>query len=680
MKLPVKWLREYVQTPLSDEELADAMTMAGLEVEEITSSDFGPIFHTKVTPNRGDWMSVVGHAREAAAALDLPLAWNAPSLPDEQPDVERWAGVRVEDAILCPRYCAKVVRNVQAKASPQWMQDKLLSAGMRPINAVVDITNFVMFEMGQPLHAFDYDTLPEGRIIVRRATDGETLTTLDGIERILTPETLLICSKDGPVAVAGVMGGQTSEVSEQTRTVLLESAYFQPQSVRRTSKLLGLSTEASYRYERFVDPQLCPLALERAAELLAEYAGGEIIAGRIDLYPAPVSPVTIQLRSSRCNTLLGTHLTPETMAQCLQRLQLTVTTEGETLHVTVPTFRPDITAEIDLVEEVGRMWGYQNLPESLPAARGGSEHGQENPQAVFAARLRSTLSGMGLHEALTHSLVPPSPLDNAEDGTRVAIRLALSAELSGLRTSLLPNLLEAAARNLRRRVQDAALFETGKTFRKGGGDGVYEEARRVAAVLTGKFDGATADFFTAKGIVETLAHALHLPSLSFQPTTRNGMHPGRCAEVWCNHERVGFVAEADPEVITKVLDAPAGTGRVCVFELDADTLLALSTRSPQHVPMPRFADAFRDLAVIVKEATPYALLESVAQQTAAPDLLRGVSLVSIYREPPIPEGKKSVALRFTFRADDRTLTDAEMDTQVAAVRSTFVRELGAMER
>ena len=680
MKLPVRWLREYIETPLTDAELADALTMAGLEVEETTASDFGPVFHTKVTPNRGDWMSVLGHAREAAAALDVPLLYVPPRLPDEQGDVLRWAGVRVEDANLCPRYCAKIIRNVQSKPAPQWMQDKLIAAGMRSVNAVVDITNFVMLEMGQPLHAFDYDTLPEGQIIVRRAHKDEVLTTLDGMERTLTPETLLICTKDGPAAVAGVMGGQTSEVSEHTRTVLLESAHFSAQTVRRSSKLLALSTEASYRYERFVDPALCPLALERAAELLAEHAGGEVVAGRIDLYPVPVLPQTLELRPARCNALLGTNLTSGEMAQCLRRLQLEVDEQENALRVTVPTFRPDIVGEIDLVEEVGRMMGYANLPETLPAARGGSEHGNENAQSLFAGRLRTALSGMGVQEALTNSLVPPSPLDNDEDGRRVAIRSALSAELSGLRTSLIPNLLEAMSRNLRRRTQDAALFETGKVFAQGDGEAVYKEPRRVGAVLTGKFDNAPADFFTAKGIVETLAHFLHVPTLQFQPAKRNGMHPGRCADVYVSHEKIGFVAEVDPLFVTHVLEAPASTGRVAVLELDADALRVLSHSRPQYSGVPRFADSIRDLAVIVDDGTPYALLESVSVNTADPNLLRGVSLVSIYKEPPIPEGKKSVALRFTFRADDRTLTDAEMDAQVNAVRVAMVNEIGASER
>ncbi|MBV9848605.1 MAG: phenylalanine--tRNA ligase subunit beta, partial [Armatimonadetes bacterium] len=296
MKLPVEWLREYVQTPLSNDELADKLTMAGLEIEEITGSEDGPVFHTKVTPNRGDWLSVTGSAREAAAALDLPFQTQASPLPDEKDDVRRWAGVRVTHPNLCPRYAGKVVRNVTLGPSPGWMQKRLLAAGMRPINVIVDVTNYVMLELGQPLHAFDYDAIPGGKIVVRPAQEGETLKTLDGAERALTPDMLAICDESRPIALAGVMGGADTEVSERTRHIFLESARFDPASIRRTSKTLGLISEASYRFERSVDPELAPVALERACELLADLAGGEVVLGRIDLYPHVVPARRIALR------------------------------------------------------------------------------------------------------------------------------------------------------------------------------------------------------------------------------------------------------------------------------------------------------------------------------------------------------------------------------------------------
>ena len=635
MKLPIEWLREFVETPLSDDVLAAALTMAGLEVEETTDSDDGPVFHTKVTPNRGDWVSVLGSAREAAAALDIPLSRQPMPLPDESADVTRWVGVRVEDPALCPRYTGKLVRNVVFRPSPDWMQKRLTAAGMRPLNIVVDVTNYVMLELGQPLHAFDYASLPEGQIVVRRAKDGEALTTLDGAERALTPDMLVIADNAKPVAVAGIMGGRDTEVSETTKHIFLESAHFDPGTVRRTSKALGLSTEASYRYERFVDPALAPLALERACDLLAEWADGEVVLGRIDLYPQPLSENIIALRPARANAILGTQLDEAAIAGSLRRLGLAVNASAEPLSVTVPTFRPDLVQEVDLIEEVGRMVGYQTLPETLPPARGLG--GGDAPMGRLTAQLRTLLIGMGLSEALTHSLTAPSPFDDpALADRRVTIRQALSAELSGLRQSLIPNLLDALARNARQRLSDIRLFEVGKVFDLGQKPGEYQEPRRVAAVLT----GSSVDFFAAKGLVEALASALHLPPLTFAAAERPQMHPNRTASVSLEGRPLGFVAEADPDALKEHLDVPASLGRVAAFELDADLLLRYADPPLRYTPLPRFPAISRDLAVVVDAETPYGRLESAAREAVSAALTEAITLQSIYTGERIAEGKK----------------------------------------
>ena len=675
MKLPIEWLREYVDTPLSDDALAAALTMAGLEVEETTDSEDGPVFHTKVTPNRGDWVSVMGSAREAAAALDVPMSRQPAPLPDESADIQRWVGVRVEEPTLCPRYTGKLVRNVVFRPSPDWMQARLTAAGMRPLNIVVDVTNYVMLEMGQPLHAFDYAALPEGQIVVRRAQDGETLTTLDGAKRALTPDMLVIADKTQPVAVAGVMGGSDTEVSETTKHVFLESAHFDPGTVRRTSKALALSTEASYRYERFVDPALAPLALERACELLAEWADGEVVLGRIDLYPAPVQEKTIRLHPARTNAILGTQLDESMIAGSLRRLGLAVDASQNPLSVTVPTFRPDLVQEIDLIEEVGRMVGYATLPETLPPARGAG--GGDAPLGRLTAQLRTLLIGLGLSEALTHSLAAPSPFDDpALADRRVTIRQALSAELSGLRQSLVPNLLDALARNARQRQADIRLFEVGKVFDLGGKPGEYEEPRRVAAVLT----GPSVDFFTAKGLVEALAAALHLSPPAFAAAARFQMHPNRTASISLAGQTLGFVAEVDPDAAQEYLDVPASLGRVAVFELDADLLLACADPPLRYAPLPRFPAISRDLAVVVDAETPYGLLETTAREAVSAALTESVTLQSIYTGERIAEGKKSVALRLTFRATDRTLTDAEVDAEMGKAEVLLAERAGAERR
>lgn len=687
MKLPVSWLRELVHTPLSDDELAERLTMAGLEVEETTASDDGPVFHTKVTPNRGDWLSVVGVAREAAATLDVPLQWHPQPLPDENDDITRWAGVRIVDATLCPRYAGKLIRNIELGPSPDWMQRRLMAAGMRPINVVVDVTNYVMLELGQPLHAFDYDKLPEGKVVVRPTQAGETIQTLDGVNRELDEAILAICDRDRPIAIAGVMGGANSEVSADTRHIFLESAHFDPGSIRRTAKKLGLSTEASYRFERFVDPELAPVALERACDLLAELAGGEVVLGRIDLYPQALCPVEIALRPARANAILGTTLSEQTIAHSLRRLGLAVEAAGESLQVSVPTFRPDVAKEIDLIEEVGRMVGYDTLPETLPPARGGG--GGDVPPGRFAARLRAGLMGLGLQEVLTHTLAAPSPFDDPNEANqRVQIRQALSAELSGLRQNLLPNLLDVLARNLRQRQADVRIFEVGKVFAKGIGDGAYTETRHVAGVLTGASDPRAwdapnpppVDFFAAKGLVEALAARLNLPPLTFQANVRLKMHPGRCAAVSVGDQSLGYVAEVDPDALKTDLDVPAGAGRVAVFELDADALLALSSDARRYVPLPRFPVVSRDLAVVVSADTPYALLKDAARDATDPALHESIALQSLYTGEGIPQGKKSVALRLTFRSADRTLTDAEVDAQMSAVQAALAQQVGAERR
>lgn len=690
MKLPVAWLCEYIETPLDHRALADRLTMAGLEVEETTESGIGAVFHTKVTPNRGDWMSIVGSAREAAAALDIPLRWTPPVLTAGDRNASAAAAVKVdvEDPILCPRFTGRVIQNVQVKASPLWMQRKLIACGMRPVNVIVDITNYVMLELGQPLHAYDLEALPGGHIIVRTAQDGEKLTTLDGVERSLALGMLLICDAEKPIGLAGIMGGGATEVTAGTKHIFLESAHFDPGVVRRASKSLGLSTEASYRFERFVDPELAPIAAQRACELLAELADGEIAPGCVDIYPQPYAPRAISLRPSRTNGILGTELSEAKIASSLRRLGLSVDSSYGSLQVTAPTFRPDLIQEIDLIEEVGRMVGYETLPETLPPARD-PMGGVDSPESRFASQVSAIFIGLGMQEALTNSLVAPSPFDDDLVKTqRVSIRQALSAELSSLRTALVPNLLEALVRNLKRRQPDARLFEVGKTFALGDVENSYREARHAAAALTGAetprswdvTEHKPCDFFTAKGIVEAVAAALRLPSLKFMPSKRLGMHPGRCADVVCGGVTVGYVAEVDPVWVAEHLDAPVNTGRVAVLELDLDALQTVQTFNPRYVEPPRFPSVSRDLAVVVESGLSYGFIEDAIREAADSRLQRELTLVSIYSGKGVAEGKNSVAVRLTFQAEDRTLTDAEIESQMTAIREQLAERVGATQR
>jgi phenylalanyl-tRNA synthetase beta chain len=624
---------------------------------------------------------VYGTAREAAAVHNLPLK-PLPDATGAAPEAaRRFASVAVADTAACPRYAAKIIRNVTLGPSPRWMQDRLLAAGMRPVNNVVDVTNYVMLELGQPLHAFDLDTLPEGKIVVRQANEGETLTTLDGVERALGPGMLCICDRDKPVAIAGIMGGGPTEVHKGTKNILLESAHFDPISVRRTAKRLPLATEASYRFERFVDPALAPVAAERAGSLLGGLAGGEVVPGLIDVYARRVSPRRVLARVDRIRKLLGVEVDRDAMVDGLARLGLAVERSAGALDVLVPTFRPDLAIEDDIAEEVGRIaLGYENLPETLPPLR--SAGGTDSPRGRWTARARETLVRAGLQEVQSHSLTAPSPLATEDEAAhRVPVRSALSPELSSLRTSLLPGLFHVAARGHASGVRDIALFEIGPVYRKEGA-GQYAEPLRVAGVLSGsampqawsvKPDALPLDFFFAKGVVEDLLRALGITGAAFAPGAHPLTHPGRTATVSAGGAAIGLVAELSENVVS-AQDLPR---RTCIFDLDGDALRRLSTEAAiRYTPLPRFPPVTRDLAPVLDKTVLYAGVEAVAARAAGP-LLESLRLTDVYEGANLGQGKRALTLRFTFRSPQRTLTDAEVEAALTQVRSALTEELGA---
>jgi phenylalanyl-tRNA synthetase beta chain len=420
---------------------------------------------------------------------------------------------------------------------------------------------------------------------------------------------------------------------------------------------------------------------------LADLADGEVVLGRIDLYPEPVASKVISLRPERTNAILGTSLANTQIADSLKRLGLQVTDSAKSFVVAVPTFRPDLVKEIDLIEEVGRIIGYETLPETLPKAPGFGAC--DSPSGIFAAKARDILSGLGLREVATHTLAAPSPFDAPENaGKRVAIRSALSAELSGLRQSIVPNILAAAARNMRHKVEDIRIFEIGKTFQLGDKAGVYNETQLLAGVLTGieKPYGWNAgetrpvDYFTAKGALETLFLKLGLPAAVFKPHVVHGMHPGRSAMVEINGHAVGYVAEVDPDFVKRDMDAPASAGRIAVFEVDAGMLMNMSSDERRYQPLPRHPAVNRDLAVVIDRRALYGDIERVAREAVDQTLMEGISLLSVYTGDRVASDKKSVAIRFTFRASDRTLTDVEVDAQLLAAQNALADSLGAERR
>ena len=698
MRVPLEWLKQYLPNlpgEASAEEIATRLTMGGLEVEGIETSSLGPVLDVYITPNRGDCLSMVGVAREVAALYGLPLHTPAPPPSREGGPTAVLTSVTLLAPDLCPRYAARILQGVKIGPSPGWMQQRLEAAGQRPINNVVDVTNYVMLELGQPLHAFDLDQLAEQRIVVRRATAGEKFTTLDDVEHELTDSTLVIADGEKAVAIAGVMGGQNSEVSDATTNLLLESAHFDPLAVRRASKSLGLRTEASYRFERVVDPEGVRRAVDRACELLQEMGQPAAVEGVVDAYPTPIHSRTVTLRVTRAIELLGMDLTSHICADSLRALGFEVRTESQgvidTLHVQVPAFRPDITLEEDLIEEIGRIYGYENIPETLPG--GATTQGGDSPEGIFISRLKRTLTACGLQEIVSHSLTAPSFFDAPADAARqVAVRNTLSADIGGLRRSLLPTLLDVAQHNARHGQAHLALCEVGRVWQNEPGDDgpTPVEYVAVAGLLTGTLNEPgwqkdtpplVADFALTRGIVERLLAELGITDATFRALQDRAeqlpqFHPGRTATISLRGGHPdGILGEVHPSVAAKF----GLRDRVYVFEIGLNALYEAMTaaQGPGFRPLTRFPSVVRDIAPHLPEHVPYAAVAS-AVKTANVPLLENFKLTDVFRGGPLREGTKSLTLSLTFRASDRTLSEAEITEALQSIRTELTERCGAV--
>lgn len=637
------------------------------------------LFDFDVTPNRPDLLSVVGVAREIAALYGLPLTLPTIDLVEQGAPIETLASVEITDTRGCPRYVARVIEDVTIERSPWWMRQRLLASGTRPISNVVDITNYVLLEMGQPLHAFDLDRVDEARIVVRKARKNETITTLDDRDRLLAPTDVVIADGTKAVAVAGIMGGATSEVSDGTRRVLLESAYFDPMRIRPTAARLGLRTEASVRFERGADPEAAPVAAARAAGLLAAIAGGRVAPGAIDAYLRPIAAKPIRLSVARAGALIGA---PQQTAQVqgwLRALGCETAGTGSTLRVTPPSWRPDLRIEEDLVEEVARSYGYDMIPETLPA---GSRIGSLDARQLARRSVHRVLLGAGLTEAVTLSLMPPSLPDRigVEDThpLRRAFALAnpLSEEESRLRVTLFTGLLLAAERNAARRVLPVRLFEQGIVFVPTEDGAPPLEREEMAWILAGPADDAwhgtdrSYDFYDAKGVAEAVLAGLGVDDVGTRPfddgAITGALHPARCAVITARGADIGLIGELHPRVAAE-FGLPA---RTAVGALRFEDTLAQATPSRGSDPA-RVPAVERDLALVVPDPTPHAVVRSTIERAAGP-LLEGVRLFDVYDGAPIPEGHLSLAYRLILRAPDRTLTDADADGLIAAVTRAAV--------
>ncbi len=649
--------------------LLDADAPVGTPLSEVLGD---VVFEFDLTPNLARCMNVVGVARETAALCGARFAAEAPDWTAEGPPIEGKVEVEIDDPELCARYTAAAIRGVEIGRAPHWMRHRLTLAGMRPINTIVDVTNYAMLEWGQPLHAFDYAKLrprPGGSgpyIRVRRAESGETLTTLDEQERALDPDMLLITDGEGPIALAGVMGGLESEVGPHTADILLESAHFAPANNRRTAQRLKLFSEAGARFSRGLPPELAQHGLKRAAELMRTWAGGTIDTGFVDAYPRKPKPTVVSLPAGEPERLLGVRLAPEEIAEHLRPLGFECAVGDGSIEVTAPYYRLDVERPADLVEEVARMVGYDRLPVRLladvlpPQRRNRDEEGTK--------RVRRALVQLGLSEAIHYTLTHPSvPARLAPDGQPEApeafVQLAnpLSQERSVMRRALLPGLLECAAANSRFQAR-VALFELGRVYLPAEGEPLPEEPVRLGLVLWGRREQAswlaeeeTVDFFDLKGAVEGLLRALGLTDGRFERDEHPTFHPGRCARLALDGTAVGHFGELHP----RAAEAFELEGRVCAAEFELAPLLAGMRDHGAYRPLPRFPAVEQDLALIVSEDVPAREIEGRIRDLGAP-LLSELALFDVYTGAPVPEGKRSLAFSLRYQAPDRTLTDEEV--------------------
>lgn len=637
------------------------------------------VLELDLTANRADCLSMIGVAYETAAifnqAVQLPKVKENSGNGDR---VEDYVSIHVEDPEDAPLYTAKVIKNVTIGPSPLWLQNRLMTSGIRPHNNVVDITNYILLEYGQPLHAFDYDRFGSKEVLVRKAKPGEKIVTLDDVARELTEDDLVITNGKEPVALAGVMGGANSEVTDKTTTILLESAYFNGSTIRKTSKYHGLRSEASSRFEKGVDPNRVRQASERAAELIAELAGGEIVTGMAEFDKLEVKPVEITIELDKLNTFLGTELALDEVTAIIDRLQFTFDVAGETITVHIPSRRWDLAIPEDMYEEIARIYGYDKIPFTLP--EGEQTRGRLTDYQKQRHIVRDVLEGAGLNEAITYSLTNEEKYGQFALNQSEPIRLMMpmSEEHAQLRISLIPHLLDAVSYNQARKNNDVFLYEIGSIFIKQGDNVQPKEVEHVAGVLTGLYvnhpwqgEKVPVDFYTVKGILENLFAKLSLDhKITYIKAEIDGMHPGQTAKILLEDEVVGFVGKIHPER-EKAYDVK----NVFAFELNLEMLLSRELPESTYKPIPRFPAISRDIALIVDQAQEAAELEQVIRK-AGGKLLQHVKVFDVYEGEHVAAGKKSIAFTMEFYDPERTLTDEEVN-QIHEKIVTELKNFGA---
>lgn len=620
----------------------------------------------EITSNRPDCLSVIGLAREAAATYNLPLSLNTPVVKGGAGKSSELLSVSVEDKDLCRRYAARVVKNIKIAPSPRWMRERLRASGVRPINNIVDITNYVMLEYGQPMHAFDYSFLTDGKIIVRRAKAGETITTLDGVDHELTTENLVICDAAKPVAVAGVMGGENSEIQPETKDIVFESANFFGASVRRTAKALGIRTESSARFEKGLDPEMVPMALARACGLVELLGCGEVCDDVVEVDSTSHQPVKIVYDPDYINRFLGTDIPEKRIREILETLDFSIQNQ----EIIVPSYRSDIEHKADIAEEVARIFGYNNIPSTL--FKGGTAQGRLSSVQSFEKKIANVLLSDGYNEIYTYTFISPKfydaicmPADSSERRS-VTILNPLGEDTSIMRTTALPSLLDALSRNYAQRNASAAFYELAKIFLPKESTSELPIEKKIYTF--GSY--GCGDFYTLKGAVENMLTAAGIKSAEFAPYSDHyAFHPGKTAILSIEGKPFGILGEIHPAV-TQNYDIKLP---VYAAMIDFDTLFASREDKKEYHPLPKFPAVSRDLALLCDSKVLVRDIENIFKKHGK-KLLEKITLFDVYTGKQIPEGKKSIAYSLTLRAEDRTLTDEEIERITAKIMKDLENE------
>lgn len=629
----------------------------GEDVKKLLGLD-SIVLDIEITANRPDCLSIIGIAREIAAILGTDFKYPEIKVPEGKDDINDLIQVKVMDSTLCPRYTARLIDNINIKPSPLWMQQRLRNAGLRPINNIVDITNYVMLEFGQPLHAFDYDYLEGKKIIVRRANKSEKIKTLDGIERTLDEDTLVIADQNKPIGIAGIMGGENSEITANTKKVLLESAAFNYANIRRSSRRLGFRTEASARYEKNLDPTLASLSSKRFAQLVAQTRSGEIVNGVLDSNPKGPETRKVEINADKINKNLGTNISLEKIVNILNSLELYVIQKYKNkLVVEIPSFRKDISQEADISEEIGRVFGFDKIMPTTPKSV--ATLGKYDDKQIIIDRAKRILNSCGLSEIITYSFMSPKTLtklnilDNFESCNPISILNPLGEDYSLMRTTLIGNILDAIGRNVNRKVEDIKLFELGTVYKAK--QTPLNELPNENKILTIGMVG-NVDFYDLKGVIETLLEHFKVGSYNIMEGYHPSFHPGRVASLVIANNRVGVLGEIHPEVAERYeIDE-----RVYISEIEFDHIISSGKHAHNFIPLPKYPPITRDIAIIVNERVLVGDIKETIEREGG-ELLESVKLFDIYRGDQLPYEHKSLAFALTYRSSKRTLVDKDIN-------------------